>query len=172
MPVFAPSLPPYTIPQPGRCWGLTMPRPRYSGHCHPDGRHFAVILVYWVKIRSYAGGLPTERQAQRFALNVFIVRAGRGAGAVWQRPPVHARGGTKNFHDWRLLSSCGPSGGRLGHPHPQRGRHDAAGCPGSASVQCSQRFLAPAAANTIIDSMPYLSRQAATDFRSSWPFPP
>ena len=36
------------------------------------GAIFAVILVYWQKIRSTLVALPTERQAQRFALNVFI----------------------------------------------------------------------------------------------------
>lgn len=36
------------------------------------GAIFAVILVYWTKIRSTLIALPTERQAQRFALNVFI----------------------------------------------------------------------------------------------------
>lgn len=36
------------------------------------GAIFAVILVYWQKIRATLAVLPTERQAQRFALNVFI----------------------------------------------------------------------------------------------------
>ena len=36
------------------------------------GAIFAVILVYWQKIRDTVRALPTERQAQRFALNVFI----------------------------------------------------------------------------------------------------
>ena len=36
------------------------------------GAIFAVILVYWDKIRSTLVALPRERQAQRFALNVFI----------------------------------------------------------------------------------------------------
>ena len=36
------------------------------------GAIFAVILVYWQKIRSTLVALPTERQAQRFALNVLI----------------------------------------------------------------------------------------------------
>jgi undecaprenyl-diphosphatase len=33
---------------------------------------FAVILVYWQKLRATVLALPTERQAQRFALNVLI----------------------------------------------------------------------------------------------------
>jgi undecaprenyl-diphosphatase len=33
---------------------------------------FAVILVYWQKIRDTLVALPTEKQAQRFTLNVFI----------------------------------------------------------------------------------------------------
>ena len=36
------------------------------------GAIFAVILVYWQKIRSTLVALPTSRQAQKFALNVFI----------------------------------------------------------------------------------------------------
>ncbi len=36
------------------------------------GAIFAVILVYWQKIRATLAALPTERQAQRFVLNVFI----------------------------------------------------------------------------------------------------
>ena len=36
------------------------------------GAIFAVILVYWQKIRATVVALPTERQAQRFVLNVFI----------------------------------------------------------------------------------------------------
>ena len=37
-----------------------------------SGAIFAVILVYWQKIRSTVLALPTQRQAQRFALNVFV----------------------------------------------------------------------------------------------------
>ena len=36
------------------------------------GAIFAVILVYWQKIRDTLVALPTDKQAQRFALNVFI----------------------------------------------------------------------------------------------------
>ena len=36
------------------------------------GAIFAVILVYWQKIRDTLVALPTERQAQQFALNVLI----------------------------------------------------------------------------------------------------
>jgi undecaprenyl-diphosphatase len=36
------------------------------------GAILAVIIVYWQKIRSTLVALPTQRQAQRFALNVFI----------------------------------------------------------------------------------------------------
>jgi len=36
------------------------------------GAIFAVILVYWQKIRDTVVALPTEKQAQRFALNVAI----------------------------------------------------------------------------------------------------
>jgi undecaprenyl-diphosphatase len=36
------------------------------------GAILAVILVYWQKIRSTILALPTERQAQRFALNVLV----------------------------------------------------------------------------------------------------
>ena len=37
-----------------------------------SGAIFAVILVYWQKISSTLMALPTQRQAQRFALNVFV----------------------------------------------------------------------------------------------------
>ena len=36
------------------------------------GAIFAVILVYWQKIRDTLVALPSSRQAQRFALNVLI----------------------------------------------------------------------------------------------------
>ena len=36
------------------------------------GAIFAVIIVYWQKIRSTLVALPTEKQAQQFALNVLI----------------------------------------------------------------------------------------------------
>lgn len=36
------------------------------------GAIFAVILVYWQRIKSTMVDLPTEKQAQQFALNVFI----------------------------------------------------------------------------------------------------
>ena len=36
------------------------------------GAIFAVILVYWQKIRDTVLALPSERQAQRFAINVLI----------------------------------------------------------------------------------------------------
>ena len=36
------------------------------------GAIFAVILVYWERIRTTVAALPTQRQAQRFALNVLI----------------------------------------------------------------------------------------------------
>jgi len=36
------------------------------------GAIFAVILVYWQRIRETLVALPTQRQAQRFALNVLI----------------------------------------------------------------------------------------------------
>ncbi len=36
------------------------------------GAIFAVIIVYWQRIRETIVGLPTQRQAQRFSLNVLI----------------------------------------------------------------------------------------------------
>src|SRR3954470_21619071 len=36
------------------------------------GAIVAVILVYWQKIRATIVALPSERQAQRFALNVLV----------------------------------------------------------------------------------------------------
>ena len=45
------------------------------------GAIFAVIMVYWHKIRDTVVALPTQRQAQRLALNVLIafLPAGRSA---------------------------------------------------------------------------------------------
>ena len=37
-----------------------------------SGAIFAVVLVYWTKISTTVRDLPSQRQAQRFALNVFI----------------------------------------------------------------------------------------------------
>jgi undecaprenyl-diphosphatase len=37
-----------------------------------SGAIFAVVLVYWKKISATVRDLPSQRQAQRFALNVFI----------------------------------------------------------------------------------------------------
>jgi undecaprenyl-diphosphatase len=39
------------------------------------GAILAVIIVYWQKIRSVIAGLPSERAAQRFALNVAVAFA-------------------------------------------------------------------------------------------------
>ena len=36
------------------------------------GAIFAVIIVYWQRIRETIAGLPTQRRAQRFTLNVLI----------------------------------------------------------------------------------------------------
>ncbi|RZJ16659.1 MAG: undecaprenyl-diphosphatase, partial [Haliea sp.] len=36
------------------------------------GAILAVIIVYWERIRATVVGLPSERQAQRFALHVLI----------------------------------------------------------------------------------------------------
>src|SRR3954465_4942380 len=36
------------------------------------GAPFAVILVYWQKIRATVVALPTEKQAQQFVLNVLV----------------------------------------------------------------------------------------------------
>jgi undecaprenyl-diphosphatase len=36
------------------------------------GAIFAVIMVYWQKIRATLVGLPTEKQAQQFSLNVLV----------------------------------------------------------------------------------------------------
>src|SRR5687767_10708015 len=36
------------------------------------GAILAVIIVYWQKIRATLAGLPNERQAQRFTLNVLV----------------------------------------------------------------------------------------------------
>ncbi len=80
------------------------------------GAIFAVILVYWAKIRSTLVALPTERQAQRFALNVFIAFVpavvlgllfGKAIKAHLFTPMVVA-----STFIMVASSSCGPSGDR------------------------------------------------------------
>ena len=71
------------------------------------GAIFAVILVYWQKIRATLVALPTERQAQRFALNVLIgflpaVVLGLLFGKSHQSAFVYADGGGQCLHSWRL----------------------------------------------------------------------
>ena len=39
------------------------------------GAIFAVILVYWQKIRATVLALPTQKDAQRLAINVLIARS-------------------------------------------------------------------------------------------------
>ena len=78
------------------------------------GAIFAVILVYWQRIRATLVALPTERQARRFALNVLIgflpavllgLLLGKAIKAhlltpVWWPAPS----------SWAASSSSGPSG--------------------------------------------------------------
>ena len=72
------------------------------------GAIFAIILIYWPRLRDTARGLTTSRQAQRFALNVLVaflpaVVLGLlfGKGDLDQTIIVSCRGGQD--------SDCNPS---------------------------------------------------------------
>ena len=56
----------------GSLLGFTDEKAKVFDIAIQTGAIFAVILVYWQKIRSTLVALPTEKQAQQFALNVFI----------------------------------------------------------------------------------------------------
>lgn len=56
----------------GHLLGLHSDRDKVFEIAIQTGAILAVILVYWQKIRSTIVALPTEREAQRFALNVAI----------------------------------------------------------------------------------------------------
>jgi undecaprenyl-diphosphatase len=51
---------------------LTGPKVKVFEIAIQTGAIFAVIIVYWQRLRATLLGLPSERQAQRFALNVLI----------------------------------------------------------------------------------------------------
>ena len=56
----------------GRLLGLNAERDKVFEIAIQTGAILAVILVYWQKIRSTIVALPTQREAQRFALNVLV----------------------------------------------------------------------------------------------------
>lgn len=56
----------------GALLGFTDDKAKVFDIAIQTGAIFAVILVYWQKLRDTMVALPTDRQAQRFALNVFI----------------------------------------------------------------------------------------------------
>ena len=56
----------------GSLLGFDDDKAKVFGIAIQTGAIFAVILVYWHKIRDTVLALPSERQAQRFALNVLI----------------------------------------------------------------------------------------------------
>ncbi|HET8744985.1 MAG TPA: undecaprenyl-diphosphate phosphatase [Ramlibacter sp.] len=56
----------------GHLLGLSGERDKVFEIAIQTGAILAVILVYWAKIRDTIVRLPSERQAQRFALNVLI----------------------------------------------------------------------------------------------------
>jgi undecaprenyl-diphosphatase len=56
----------------GHLLGLHGERDKVFEIAIQTGAILAVILVYWQKIRSTIVALPTEREAQRFALNVLV----------------------------------------------------------------------------------------------------
>ena len=76
------------------------------------GAIFAVILVYWQKIRDTVVALPTDKTGAAVCIEcVDCLLASRGAGsAVWQGhqgAPVHAGGGGQHFHHWRFYYFVG-----------------------------------------------------------------
>lgn len=56
----------------GSLLGFTDERAKVFGIAIQTGAIFAVIIVYWQRIRETILGLPTQERAQRFALNVAI----------------------------------------------------------------------------------------------------
>ena len=56
----------------GALLGLDDERSKVFDIAIQTGAIFAVIIVYWQKIRSTLVALPTDKQAQQFALNVLI----------------------------------------------------------------------------------------------------
>ena len=56
----------------GHLLGLHAERDKVFEIAIQTGAILAVILVYWQKIRSTIMALPTQREAQRFALNVLV----------------------------------------------------------------------------------------------------
>jgi undecaprenyl-diphosphatase len=56
----------------GSLLGFTDEKAKVFDIAIQTGAIFAVILVYWQKIRETLVALPTEKKAQQFALNVFI----------------------------------------------------------------------------------------------------
>jgi undecaprenyl-diphosphatase len=56
----------------GSLLGFTDEKAKVFDIAIQTGAIFAVILVYWQKIRQTIVSLPTDKQAQQFALNVFI----------------------------------------------------------------------------------------------------
>jgi undecaprenyl-diphosphatase len=56
----------------GSLLGFTDEKAKVFDIAIQTGAIFAVILVYWQKIRETMVALPTEKKAQQFALNVFI----------------------------------------------------------------------------------------------------
>lgn len=56
----------------GALLGLDDERSKVFDIAIQTGAIFAVIIVYWQKIRATLVALPSQRQAQRFALNVLI----------------------------------------------------------------------------------------------------
>ncbi len=56
----------------GSLLNFNMPSAKVFEIAIQTGAIFAVIIVYWQRIRETIAGLPTQRRAQRFSLNVLI----------------------------------------------------------------------------------------------------
>ncbi|KAF5275139.1 hypothetical protein FQA39_LY18675 [Lamprigera yunnana] len=116
------------------------------------GAIFAVILVYWQKIRTTLVALPSSGQAQKFALNVLIgflpaVVLGLLFGSTSRRICLRQCGRRTTFHRGRLCSPVGRKApdGRGARVHDQDSRRSTQALPPVAQAPSSG---APAVANS------------------------
>jgi undecaprenyl-diphosphatase len=138
------------------------------------GAIFAVILVYWQKIKGTVVALPTQRQAQQLAVNVAIAFTpavvlgllfGKAIKAHLFTPTVVAS--TFIIGGFIILwAEAAPGPGRDRAPHPGCRRHDLDRRAESGLVQCFAMIPGTSRSGaTIIGGMLLgLSRKAATDF--------
>ncbi len=135
------------------------------------GAIFAVILVYWQRVRETVLGLGSDRRAQRFAGHVLDRlparrRARRAVRQGDQGPPVHAAGGGLDLHPRRLRDPLGRTAPAECGARAHGRRHDAMDALKVGLVQCLALIPGTSRSGaTIIGGMLFgLSRKAATDF--------